>query len=438
MLPILGYTWSCASGSSDLATGHLAEALLRAATKLTAAARLSESGDAMAVSTRTLGERVAMPLESVGKSVTLAQTGSSGHDVQCSFCGELIGQGARYLCANCPLDLASHGSNTSSGTATPSVVSDGDKSVASRGTHARDLPAIWTPHEGFNLCSQCEKHSLSIHNPDHFFLYIPSPEQVARSGNVGITPLRLNPYLTIDQRKGLLPPLYSDDGGWEEARLRIQAGAPAMNVSAAPPAPAGPSAPSAFPPVGNAAQSASTFIAGNTEPPVAAPSPAFRLSRWVCPLPIDDIELTRLSLQERGEASGNAAVMAGSGQIPGAFPGTPPEEEQQAFSPAYLQHEEEYVRSLVHPNVLCDVCFEQINGCWTRCANCVSSFDVVSTAEEKLAVLACYPQAEPSALHSLPLLFSASTASPRPWRPIRRRILLPSSRGTLTLSCTDP
>jgi hypothetical protein len=112
----------------------------------------------------------------------------------------------------------------------------------------------------------------------------------------------------------------------------------------------------------------------------------------MCPLPIDDIELTRLSLQEQGEASGNS-VTAGSGQIPGAFPGTPPEEEQQAFSPAYLQHEEEYVKSLVHPSVLCDVCFEQINGCWTRCANCVSSFDVVSIADEELRIV--------SAIHKL-------------------------------------
>ncbi|PWN20283.1 hypothetical protein BCV69DRAFT_204815 [Microstroma glucosiphilum] len=358
-------------GPSGLGANGLAEALFKAAAKLTASSRLSTTSDAV-------GEVGSSSSEGARNTVTLSQSSSDSHDVQCSFCCELIGQGARYLCANCPLDLASHGSTASSGTTTPSAASKEGRSIAGQEAHTRDLPAIWTPHEGFNLCSECEKHSLSIHNPDHFFLHIPSPEQVARSGNAGITPLRLNPYLTIDQRKGLLPPLYSDDGGWEEARLRIQAGAPAMSGSDT--LPAEPSAPSAFPPVGNAAQSASTFIADNGTLPVPTPSPAFRLSRWMCPLPIDDIELTRLSLQERGEAAGNLTT-TGSGQIPGAFPGTPQEEEQQAFSPAYLQHEEEYVRSLLHPNVLCDVCFEQIKGCWTRCANCVSSFDVVSTPE---------------------------------------------------------
>lgn len=359
---------------SGLASNGLAEALFKAATKLTAATSLSYTADAVSAASR--GAAGSTSSDGTKDPVTIPQSISAGHDVQCSFCCELIGQGARYLCANCPLDLAPHGS-TSSGTTTPSAASKGGTSAGGQAARTRDLPAIWTPHEGFNLCSRCEKHSLSIHDPDHFFLYIPPPAHVARSGNAGITPLRLNPYLTIDQRKGLLPPLYSDDGGWEEARLRIQASVLPVGGGSDTPS-AEQSAPSAFPAVGNAAQSASTFTAGSAPSPTPTSSPPWLLSRWMCPIPVDDIELTRLSLQERGEAAGNH-VIAGSGQIPGAYPGAPREEEQ-AFSPAYLQHEEEYVRSLIHPNVLCDVCFEQISGCWTRCANCVSSFDVVSIA----------------------------------------------------------
>ncbi|CAO1616823.1 unnamed protein product [Parajaminaea phylloscopi] len=294
-----------------------------------------------------------------------------GHDLLCSFCSEHIGQGSRFLCANCPLDLptpeqlCSNRSNStgSSSSTSPHVLSPSSSSGQSGALAVQDtMPVIdptpslsdnphviLTPHEGYNLCEACEKHSLSVHDCNHFFIKMPSASRIARAGNgPGVMPLRLNPYLTITHRtEGLLPELYrSDDLGWEEARRRIQGS----------------------PPVGSP-QTSSLGVWANGRCLLSyAENAARALSRASDPRAAATPSGSGLSTPRRRHPGRDDPAAAAAAASP---------------LPANLEYEAEYVSSLVHPSLICDICFDVISGVWLRCIHCSSSFDVCSGCEER-------------------------------------------------------
>lgn len=340
------------------------------------------------------------------------------HDCLCSFCSEPIGKGPRFLCANCPLDLPTPNS---------SRASERSASMSSSSSSADDLqsfhsaPAgsaggssiILTPHEGYNLCATCEQCSLSVHDPDHFFIRIPSPAEMVRAGCAGpcsLTPLRLNPYLSIEHRKqGLLPELYrSDDSGWQEVNLRIQS--TPLRPRSSPSSSEGRASPGMLTPRSSSSplllsSQAAASLRSRCESPNPNRSPfrcrprIFGGRRRVGCGEQHQLEVmgmgsaTSLEGQNQNEAEGASTSVAtpqndpgdccvlnfrSSGRCSGRG------REGQSSTPTagspwtVVNHEAEYVNSLIHPGLMCDMCFEPIEGCWLRCVNCTHSFDVVS------------------------------------------------------------
>lgn len=92
----------------------------------------------------------------VHESSNLSRPCGHDHAVPCSACFQVI-SGSRFLCANCPLT-----------------------------------------HNGFNLCASCEKRSLKLHDPAHFFIKLATPLPVS---------VDRGPYAGA---ASLLPPLYRD------------------------------------------------------------------------------------------------------------------------------------------------------------------------------------------------------------------------------------
>lgn len=262
---------------------------------------------------------------------------SYGHDVLCSFCSERIVDGPRYICANCPLDLPTPPS------ASPTEMPDGEALSPASPSSPSPQAMILTPHEGFNLCSACEQHSLSIHDSDHFFIKIPGSASIARStSDKGITPLRLNPYLTIDHRtQGLLPVLYQDDDvAWKAASRRMRGEQDRV-------APTGTASASS-----GASATPRTYAVRTRASSDSAPS----LTVHAYPPLSDSRRVT-----SPASASRNAS---------------PPTDGRHSSEMAY-------VKSLEHQSLMCDLCFEPIRGCWLRCANCKRSFDICSSCEQE-------------------------------------------------------
>lgn len=100
--------------------------------------------------------------------------------IQCSFCSAIIqSHESRYLCANCP------------------VVNI-------------DAATGKTNKEGYNLCANCETHSLQCHDPSHFFFKI---QGLPRGrGNPSSQRVRLGDRWEIKELGGgpLAPTLYAD------------------------------------------------------------------------------------------------------------------------------------------------------------------------------------------------------------------------------------
>ncbi|CAO1638461.1 unnamed protein product [Sympodiomycopsis kandeliae] len=338
-----------------------------------------------------------------------------GHNVLCSFCSERIVDGPRYLCANCPLDV----SNVSSAS---------------------------TPHEGFNLCYTCHEHSLSIHDSEHFFLKIPGSASIARSSSEGgITPLHLNPYLTVDHRtQGLLPTLYQgDDHDWIETKRRMLLDTPPTAVAN------GRSQDSSDQATSQDTVQA-TGLSQRADPSTSTGNPfessnetvgrqgragGSRFGLCRSRTLYDDIELAKLrqhAANRQGvddlvfpqEDNGADAIAMTTKVIhrPAPPPWTPAGASVNMRPPApffrrqgsdnsstssnssgsstttgsaapllsnsngngnHESHEATYVKTLQHKNLMCDLCFEPIRGCWLRCVNCKHSFDICQACEHE-------------------------------------------------------
>ncbi|PWN25775.1 hypothetical protein BDZ90DRAFT_261979 [Jaminaea rosea] len=350
------------TGRSSPSTNNeaIASTLVKAAQQLSIGRGTGQVAAAAAASSADSQSSLALLPSATHSSLPLA------HDVLCSFCSEPI-VGARYLCANCPLDLPTPEDSVTPTGAAPAS-SNGcteESSLLSQSSPSSPPPVlILTPHEGFNLCSSCEQHSLSVHDPDHFFIRIPSLAIApSADGQGSVTarsaplPLRLNPYLTIQHRtEGLLPTLYrSDDLGWEEAkRAMLQGGGDAATPGQR--CVLRSYANNAAMALGRLAQTAESNGGSSGEDAEAARANRNRLfGRW----------RSTSSISSSGSSSTSPATPTGGLARP------------RSVSPSLaLHHESAYVSSLIHPNIFCDVCFNVVEGSWLRCTSCVSSYDV--------------------------------------------------------------
>lgn len=343
-------TGAGSSSSSSMGASHedIASTLIRAAQQLTIGRSGTSAANPVALSSSSSTRQPPPSLSLLPQPPP--PPSPLAHDVLCSFCSEPI-VGARFLCANCPLDLPTPEDSPAT---TPNGEGDGEQDGTPSPTPPQTV--ILTPHEGFNLCSSCEQHSLSIHDADHFFIRIPSPAALVGggdgSGRSAPLPLRLNPYLTIRHRtEGLLPTLYrGDDLGWEEMKraMKTEQGGSGVGAGMLAKVTSSSYADNAAIALGlaQAAQLGTGSSSSNNNATAVAPRSRF-FSRW-CP---------------------TATTPTTS---------TPP-------ATANLD-ERTYVSSLVHPNIFCDVCFNVVEGFWMRCTSCPVSYDVCQDCATRGAV----------------------------------------------------
>lgn len=311
---------------------------------------------------------------------------SYSYTVLCSFCSERIVEGPRYLCANCPLDLPTPTRHPQHDAAPHSDDGqDGNKIPPQPST------MILTPHEGFNLCSACEKYSLSIHDSNHFFLRIPGSAWLAgrADGERGITPLHLNPNLTIEHRtQGLLPMLYQhdEDEAWLKTQRRI---ADEENWARR-----------------TVAGSSSDATAANGQSSRGGTSEdvAVHVCNAVMPKALyDEIELARLRIEQEQRRAVDEVIFARdevaqelsalvlspptTGSMETSYPPRPSVQPGDGDWHAPTNHGRahmhlmDYVNSIRHASLMCDLCLSPIQGCWLRCTNCKHSFDICSLCE---------------------------------------------------------
>jgi len=111
----------------------------------------------------------------------------------------------------------------------------------------------------------------------------------------------------------------------------------------------------------------------------------------------DEFEMRRLDLQQQwcptgshGSANNQCASGAGGGPSGTGRRGCNGfyqratrwlgcEEDTGTRSPAYVP-----LSQLIHPSILCDSCYECIEGTWYRCCSCRESFDLCSKCEGKV------------------------------------------------------
>ncbi|KAE8219447.1 hypothetical protein CF319_g6858 [Tilletia indica] len=297
----------------------------------------------------------------------------------CFNCQKSLHNGPRFICANCPL-----------GQLTPGVL-------------------------GLNLCEDCERVSQELHDPSHFFIKIQRPRH--GTGGAGAwTALNAHAISRLRTRTGddieapLLPILYKDaraiaTGGplvttrprvGSTSTVRRDDGANDLtddededvlrNVQVSIDS-------------GSAGLSGSIARAWPLSQPFATTLALARSGRigkayqktlhgairnWVQTTK-DEFETYRMNLICPRTSNGNSPTTSAPSSDstrscrllrPSGWVGC---EKFGTKNAAYVP-----IRDLVHPSILCDNCYECIEGVWYRCCSCKESFDLCSRCEARV------------------------------------------------------
>ncbi|KAK0543063.1 hypothetical protein OC845_006309 [Tilletia horrida] len=285
---------------------------------------------------------------------------------QCFNCQKSLQLGPRYICANCPL-----------GQLTPGVL-------------------------GLNLCHECAEISQELHDPSHFFIKIQS-SRYGTGGGGAWTVLNAHAIARLRARTGddieapLLPILYKDARAIATgpplvpARVRCASSSTLRTPGNA----------------GNGVESdeeealADHSLTSSTNGATFAQRawPQFTstlamarngllaqkyqknirsaISMWIQNT-TNEFEMYRIQHSNARGAGPNLA------SVPSRFCslGRPSRwfgSSEGTKSPAYVP-----INELVHPSILCDSCYECIEGTWYRCCSCKESFDLCGKCEARV------------------------------------------------------
>lgn len=245
---------------------------------------------------------------------------------QCNSCGKSFAGGVRYLCSRCPVE----------------------------GTG------------GFNLCASCEPYSLLVHNPTHIFLKI--------NRSYSMVPTRQVPFV---------PPLYSNEAIIPEIDC--------------------PAAERLWDALLDSSGLSTIDARRHLDPLVAALPPRHPLREKV-----PRILTLRVQLHHAMVAAGPSVVPPELGPVaaggeeseaetetPGSVSArgsiaarerarvsaTPSQAVQQVVQSLLSELHLVPVNQLVHVYIVCDSCFDVVEGAWLRCANCTDSVDLCARCE---------------------------------------------------------
>ncbi|KAK0528324.1 hypothetical protein OC835_004706 [Tilletia horrida] len=308
------------------------------------------------------------------------------YGAQCFNCRKSLQHGPRFICANCPL-----------GQLTPGVL-------------------------GLNLCADCEKISQELHDPSHFFIKIQSQRR-GTGGTGAWTVLNAHAIARLRARTGediegpLLPILYRHASaiatGPPVLPTRVRVGS--SSTVRRPDEPANQRSGDESDDERDAPADAMARVAVQVGPSTSSNR------AWPLPYPIastlamarsgkfstktyqrqiqgairawikdttDEFEMHRFNCRNRNGGGGGNNNASGSGangantlrsclvQRASRWLGC---EETGTKSPAYVP-----INDLVHPSILCDSCYECIEGAWYRCCSCKESFDLCSRCEGRV------------------------------------------------------
>ncbi|KAE8205827.1 hypothetical protein A4X06_0g803 [Tilletia controversa] len=327
-------------------------------------------------------------------TVTVRSTGEQ-KGAQCFNCQKSLHNGPRFICANCPL-----------GQLTPGVL-------------------------GLNLCEDCEKISQDLHDPSHFFIKIQRP-RYGGGGAGAWTALNAHAIARLRARTGddieapLLPILYKDaraiatgetlanfrahvistsiarrhdgsnehqngqdtDDEDEDVLRHVQ-----VSIDSGSSGPSGPiqrTWPLRQPFATTLALARSGKLGKAYQKTLQS-----TIRSWVQNTK-DEFEMYRLNLvsprnsnpespSASASASASASPMTALSNCARACDmiarasGWRWFEDIGTKNAAYVP-----IRDLVHPSILCDSCYECIEGVWYRCCSCKESFDLCSRCEGRV------------------------------------------------------
>lgn len=318
------------------------------------ASQAEEDGDLLPPSFHDMGEHG-------GLDVSLGTLDGTPFAPQCSSCGASFAGGVRYLCSHCPVEATG----------------------------------------GFNLCSACEPFSLLVHNPSHVFLKINRSYSMSSIRPVPPFPLLYSnevkiPELdspaaervwdmllstsgatTIDARRVLDPLVQALPAGHPlrakvprvlTLRVQLHHARTAAGLDVVPP---NLKLPDAEPEGSETGTETPTHAAASTCPSYSIPtstSPPNSTSTFT-------------SSFARSSRRGSVASSATSLRPVSISTPTPEEALEEVVQALLMELSLVPINQLVHPYILCDSCFDVVEGPWLRCANCTDSVDVCGECE---------------------------------------------------------
>ncbi|CAD6911884.1 unnamed protein product [Tilletia controversa] len=295
-------------------------------------------------------------------TVTVRSTGEQ-KGAQCFNCQKSLHNGPRFICANCPL-----------GQLTPGVL-------------------------GLNLCEDCEKISQDLHDPSHFFIKIQRP-RYGGGGAGAWTALNAHAIARLRARTGddieapLLPILYKDARAIATGETLANVRAHVISTSIAR-RHDGSNEHQNGQDTDDEDEDVLRHVQVSIDSGSSGPSGPIQRT-W----PLRQPFATTLALARSGKL-GKAYQKTLQSTIRSWVQNTKDEFEMYRLnlvSPRNSNPERwrwfedigtknaAYVpiRDLVHPSILCDSCYECIEGVWYRCCSCKESFDLCSRCEGRV------------------------------------------------------